>query len=135
MTLTDTIKTQITAAEGKAMATTGPHGVNVVPVSVVELRGDAIHLFDFFMGKTVENLTAEPQVALAFWSGLTGIQIKGTAEYVAAGELYDAAVAEMAERFPERTLSGVIVVTPERVYDTGAGAAAGEDITESSIRS
>ena len=39
----DTIKNSVSAA----LATTGPSGLNVVPISVFEVRGEEVHLYDF----------------------------------------------------------------------------------------
>lgn len=111
---------QVLNAEARALATTGPHGVNVVPVSVVEVEEGSIRLFNFFMQKSVENLLAEPEVALTCWSGLEGVQVKATAAYLTEGELFAAKVAEMKERFPSRTLAGVIELTPTAVFDVSA---------------
>jgi hypothetical protein len=118
-----TIIDQILNAEARALATTGPNGVNVVPVSVVTVNDGHIYLYNFFMGKTVENLLAEPAVALTCWKGLEGIQIKAIAAYIEEGELFNLAQTEMLTRFPERTLSGVIVLTPTKVYDASADSA------------
>jgi predicted pyridoxine 5'-phosphate oxidase superfamily flavin-nucleotide-binding protein len=125
MNIPSPIQTAVREAEARALATTGPHGVNVVPVSVVHVTDEAIHLYNFFMGKTVENLLVEPAVALTVWKGLSGVQIKATASYVTSGEVFEAAVATMKVRFPERTLSGVIILTPMSIYDTSAGNTAG----------
>ena len=111
---------QILSAEAHALATTGPHGVNVVPVSVVEVEGGIIRLFNFFMSKSVENQLAEPAVALTCWSGLQGIQVKAAAAYLTEGKRFAAKVAEMKERFPSRTLAGVIELTPTAVFDVSA---------------
>ena len=126
--LTSEIQNQITNADARALATTGPRGVNVVSVSVVAVTAEAIYLYDFFMGKTSENLQAESSVALAVWSGLVGVQVKATAEYVTTGDMFDAATTEMLERFPDRTLRGVIVLTPQTVYDISAGETAGTQL-------
>lgn len=118
-----TIIDQIINADARALATTGPHGVNVVPVSVVAIHDGHIHLYNFFMGKTVENLIAEPTVALTCWKGLAGIQVKAVATYLEEGEVFDAAQEEMLTRFPDRTLGGVIVLTSTAVYDVSADSA------------
>lgn len=127
MHLTPDIRTTIETAAAKALATNGPHGVNVVPVSVVKMAStDEIYLYDFFMGKTVENLIAEPAVALTAWSGLAGVQLKATASYVTEGDRFTAEQAAMREQFPDRTLRGVLVLRPTEVYDIGAGPTAGQ---------
>ena len=116
------IEQAITGASAMALATTGVHGVNVVPVSVVKVVGDTIHLFNFFMHKTVDNLVSAPEVAFSCWQGLSGVQIKATATYVTEGALFEEAVSEMLERFPTRTLGGVIVLEPSAIFDCSADA-------------
>jgi predicted pyridoxine 5'-phosphate oxidase superfamily flavin-nucleotide-binding protein len=111
---------QIINADARALATTGPHEVNVVPVSVVKVIDGVIYLYNFFMKKTAENILTEPYVALTCWKGLEGIQVKATAAYATEGEVFTAAASEMKERFPDRTLSGVIILTPRRIYDISA---------------
>lgn len=123
------IRRIIVGSNVHALATTGPCGVNVVPVSVVELAGDEIHLYDFFMKKTTENILAEPRVALTSWQGFRGLQVKATALYDTRGEVFEAAVVAMKERFPDRTLAGVIRLTPTAAYDVAPGAS-GEDLLQ-----
>ena len=115
------ITTTLLEAEAKALATTGPHGVNVVPVSVINIVEDSIYLYDFFMGKTVKNLCASPAVALTAWSGLEGIQVKATATYHNSGIKFEAAVTAMKTQFPDRILRGLIILMPTVVYDISAG--------------
>jgi len=100
-----------------ALATNGPHGLNVVPVSVVELKDGEIHLYDFFMRKTAENVVVEPIVALTCWSGFSGFQIKAEAIYDATGTIFAEATTEMKARFPDRTLRAVIRLKPIAIYD------------------
>ncbi|USN92655.1 MAG: pyridoxamine 5'-phosphate oxidase family protein [Candidatus Nomurabacteria bacterium] len=106
------------------LATTGPNGLNVVPISVVEVCGEEIHLYDFFMRKTAENVKAEPRVAFACWHDFVGLQIKADAVYETEGEDFERAVAEMKKRFPDRTLSGLIKLTPVEIYDVAPEASA-----------
>jgi len=124
--ITDTIL----SAEARALATYGPHGVNVVPVSVVKVEGENIYLFNFFMGKTAENLQSDTSVALTCWLGLEGVQIRATAEYITEGDMFDAATTEMKERFPDRTLKGIIKLTPSAAYDISADAARAGKVLE-----
>lgn len=125
--MTEQIQRIITGSGAHALATTGPHGVNVVPISVVELRSDEIHLYDFFMHKTAENILAEAQVAFTSWQGFRGVQVKATAVYETEGGVYEVAVTEMKQRFPDRTLRAVIRLTPTEIYDVAPGAS-GEDM-------
>ncbi len=109
-----------------ALATTGPYGINVVPISVVDVRGDEIYLYDFFMGKTAGNIKIDSAVAFTCWKGFCGFQIKADATYEKAGAVYDLAVIDMLKRFPDRTLKAVIRLSPVAVYDVAPGAG-GED--------
>ena len=110
-----------------ALATSGPEGLNVVPLSVAAVHNDEVLLYDFFMRKTRKNLQTNPQATLACWNGFSGLQIRAAAKYETDGELFQAAASEMAERFPERTLYGIIRLTPEAAYDLAPGAS-GEDL-------
>lgn len=128
MTITSEFKAAITGAEARALATFGPMGVNVVPISVVDFIDEKICLYNFFMKKTVQNIMTEPQVAFTVWSGLSGIQIKAIAEYKTNGEYYEAEVIKMKTRFPDRTLAGIIMLEPISVYDVSAGVTAGQQL-------
>lgn len=121
-------KTILTTAAAKALATKGTQGVNVVPVSALEVQCDNIVLFDFFMNKTVQNIKSDPDVALTCWQGLGGIQVKGRAEYHSEGELYSKASDDMKQRFPERILHGIILIKPVCIYDISPGEGAGRMI-------
>lgn len=119
--LNEKIRQAILGAESKALGTSGPAGLNVVPVSVVEVVGDEIRLCNFFMGKTVENIRENDIVSLACWTGLRGVQVRARASVVDEGELFVDTTIQMKERFPERVLKALIVLTPTAVYDTSVG--------------
>jgi predicted pyridoxine 5'-phosphate oxidase superfamily flavin-nucleotide-binding protein len=110
------IENAVLGATGRALATSGPAGLNVVPVSAAHVINEAIHLFDFFMNKTVVNIKQNPHAALACWDGLAGVQIKAIAEYITEGEVFAAADAWAKETYPDRTLRGLIVLHPLECY-------------------
>ncbi len=123
MEIPDHITQSITGASAKALATYGPAGLNVVPVSVVTIEDGRIWLYNFFMDKTIQNITSEnTPVALTCWDGLVGIQIRAHATYITEGAQYDTAVIQMQEQFPDRILAGILVVTPDEYYDISANA-------------
>lgn len=109
-------------AEGKALATTGKHGINVVPVSTVRVEGGKILLMNYFFKKTLENILEQPKVALAFWSGLEGYQIKGSVEYIDSGTVFEEANKWITDNVADRTLLGLLVLTPEEVLNISPGA-------------
>lgn len=122
MKLTDKIVEIILNAEGKALATSGKDGIHVVPVSTVKVLENKVVLVDYFMGKTVENLQENTKVSLACWLGLEGFQIKGDVDYLTEGELFTS-IKEWAEgMFPDRTVKGVLQITPKEVFDVSATA-------------
>lgn len=110
-------------ADSKALASYGTHGLNVVPVSTIRVLDDTIQLMNYFMGKTLENIHSEPKVSLTCWSGLTGCQIKGSVVYHESGDVFDEADAWITENVANRTLKGVLIITPLEVHtvtpDTG----------------
>lgn len=118
--LSESIQEQLRTAANKVLATNGPEGINVVPVSAITVTAETITLYNFYMDKTVANITAEPQVALSAWTDFIGIQVKAIAKHKTSGEGYEVAVREMKEKFPNRTLKGIIVLTPTVVYDVSA---------------
>jgi len=117
MELSQQITDVLLNADGKALATRSEDSVNVIPVSMIKMTGDNIWLFNCFMGKTVENITKDSHVALVFWKGGEGYQIKATASYVTDGEIFEEARQFVAGVNPNRVLKGVLVLQPTEVFD------------------
>lgn len=111
----------INDSDTSALATSGPNGINVVPVSVFEARGGEVIVYNFFMQKTEENLASETRVAFSCWKGFVGVQLKADVVVEYAGPDFDEAVIVMKERFPERTLKSLIKLTPVEIYDIAPG--------------
>ncbi len=107
----------IRTAGNKALATVGADGPNVVPVSMVALDGEEIIVSDCFMDKTRQNVQADPRASLSFWQGFDGVQIKGTVAYEKDGDRFGRYAEKLAQDHPGRQLCGVLVFTPEKVYD------------------
>lgn len=126
MSFTEPITTILTTATAKAFATTGPAGLNVVPVSLIKVNTDTVWLFDFFMDKTKQNLQAEPTVSLVAWREMTGIQLKANASYHTTGPDFEAAVAWVKTQNPDRVVQGLIVLTPTALFDISPGGAVSE---------
>lgn len=103
-------------ADGKALATAGLHGINVVPISTVRIVDNRIWLMNYFMKKTLENILEQPQVAFACWRGLDGVQIKGRVEYTESGWAVAEARTWVTQNVPNRVVKGLLILTPEEVY-------------------
>jgi predicted pyridoxine 5'-phosphate oxidase superfamily flavin-nucleotide-binding protein len=108
-------------ADGKAIATTGPHGLNVVPLSTVRVVEGRIWLMNYFLKKTLENIEENPRVAFVSWRGLDGVQVKGHIEYLDNGDTFEEARAWVTSNVPNRTLKGLLILTPEEVYSVAPG--------------
>lgn len=104
-------------SEHKALATYGPDGVNVVPLSMIAVDDEHIVICDCFMDKTRSNVKQDPRVALAFWHGFDGVQVKGTVAYEEEGDRFGQYAEKLKVQHPDRQLCGVLVFTPEKVYD------------------
>ena len=94
------------------VATTGD-GPNVVPIGFKTVCDDGtLILADVAMNTTKKNLLANGQIAIAFYDMETrkSYMVKGTAEYVASGEIVDQ-LNETAEKmnFPFRAKGAVKV--------------------------
>ncbi len=110
-------------AEAKALATKSSAGeVNVVPVSTLKMVGDEILLVNYFFGQTLENIQSNPEVALAYWKGLEGYQLKAVARYETTGALFDEVVMWIKEILPSRVVKGIVILTPQSVRDISADA-------------
>lgn len=107
----------ILQADSKAFATSGKHGINVVPVSTIRIVDDKILLMNYFLGKTLDNIAENPHIALSCWKGLGGYQIKGTALYIVGGDVFKESKEWIEKNVSNRTLKGLIIITPENVYD------------------
>ena len=115
--MNQTITESLTKATGRALATNGVHGMNVIPVSSLRVVGETIQLYDFFMRKTVENIASDDEVALACWNGFVGVQVRARATYIDHGDVFDEANGWAKQTFPERTLKGVLVLQPTAAFD------------------
>jgi predicted pyridoxine 5'-phosphate oxidase superfamily flavin-nucleotide-binding protein len=86
---------------------------------------------DLYSRKTRENLRANPSVSVTVvdTTTATGYQVKGTAEMLDSGPLYEGMAAELAaapKEFPP--LQYVVYISVEEVYDQSIGPQAGEQI-------
>lgn len=104
-------------ADSKALATIGPKGLNVVPVSSVKIVDGNIWLVNYFMDKTVANIKADSHVSLVCWSDMFGYQIKGTVEYIEDGSTFEEAKAWIHDILPDRTVLGLLIITPSEIFD------------------
>ena len=107
----------ILEATSKALATYGKHGINVIPVSTIKVVDGDIWLINYFMDKTLQNITSNNNVALVCWLKMMGYQIKGEAEIFTKGEKFEEAVKWVKQILPDRTVKGLLILHPKEIFD------------------
>lgn len=100
---------------------------NVVPVAFKDVTAEGkLVVGDVFLQTTLENLKAnDGKIAISVYDAKTfeGYQIKGTAEYLAEGDLVATFKAMVEKMFNNAaTAKGALVITPEKVIVTTPGA-------------
>jgi len=111
------VKEFLLSAPSKALATNGPQGLNVVPVSSIFVEENNIILINYFMQKTLENILETKTVSLAVWKELYGYQIKADCDYKEEGEIFDKYVLKVKEILPKRIVKGVLILTINDIFD------------------
>jgi hypothetical protein len=104
---------------------------NVVPIGVVELvSDDTIWITDNFMHKSLENLTANPQIALYIWGPeIKGcFQIKGHASVKTSGKDFDAMKVMINKKNPALPARSLIIVKITEIFECQPGPNAGKKI-------
>ncbi|MGO8688825.1 MAG: pyridoxamine 5'-phosphate oxidase family protein [Thermoguttaceae bacterium] len=115
------------------VATAAPDGTpNTTPKGSVKIIDDEHLVFaDLFSRKTRENLKANPKVAVTVIDAETykGYQIKGSAEMLESGPLFEK-MAEELKKAPKKLppLQYVVRITVASVYDQSVGGEAGKQI-------
>jgi hypothetical protein len=115
------------------VATATREGVpNVTPKGTVRVMDDQHVIFaDLFSLKTRQNLEQNPRVAVTVIDPATakGYQIKGTAELVTSGPLYDQMAAQLKASSPSLPPPKYVVkIAVDSVYDQSVGPDAGKQI-------
>ena len=109
------------------LATCADGEPNVVPVAFKDVTEDGkLVVGDVFLETTLKNIQANGgKIAISAYDAqsLEGYQIKGTAEYVTAGEIVDTFKAMVEKMFNgAATAKGALVITVSKVIVTTPGA-------------
>ena len=116
--LTEEIEASLGEAKTAFLATSSQAGVpNVVPIAAFTVLEDGRMLIsDQYFNKTLQNLRENPQIALSWWGGKGGFQIKGTVTLHTDDEVFERNVAWMKERWPKFVPKSAVLVTITDVY-------------------
>lgn len=108
-------------------------GPNAVPVGAKKILDDeTILISDQFFNKTLANLQANPTVAVSFWEGKEGYQLKGTATIETSGKRFEETAKWIEERsakagFPLKS-KGAVIIKIEEIYGLAPGPGAGKKL-------
>jgi predicted pyridoxine 5'-phosphate oxidase superfamily flavin-nucleotide-binding protein len=104
---------------------------NVTPKGTVQVLDDQHVVFgDLFSLKTRQNLEQNPKVAVTVIDPGTakGYQVKGTAELLTSGPLFDKLAAQIKDKGIGMPLHYAVKIRVEAVYDQSASPEAGKRI-------
>jgi predicted pyridoxine 5'-phosphate oxidase superfamily flavin-nucleotide-binding protein len=116
--------------KGFSLATATKDGdPHVIPVGFGKvLSDDEILLVDVFMKKALENIKANPKVAISVWDyeGLKGYEFKGIARIETLGNAFEDSVKMVKSVFPQFDAKAAVVVKVDSIYNISAGPEAGK---------
>lgn len=111
--LTPEIEESLREAKTAFLATSSHDGMpNVVPIAAFTVLEDGrLLISDQYFNKTLANMQQNPQIALSWWGGKGGFQIKGTVTLHADDEVFARNVEWMKERWPKFVPKSAVLVT------------------------
>jgi predicted pyridoxine 5'-phosphate oxidase superfamily flavin-nucleotide-binding protein len=122
MKISDEIKCLFEKIPFMAFATVSTDNIpNVVAIgSKLIVNDDTIWIIDTFFDKTKANILQNNKVAISFWQGITGYQIKGDAIYHKKGELFEKAERWILKFKPNKIVKGVIEIKVTDIFSISA---------------
>ena len=105
---------------------------NVVPMTFARiLSDDEVLLMDNFLRKTMENIRANPRVAISVWrqGPSEGYQLKGEARIETAGEVFEDGVKWVQDKSPKLNPRAAVVVKVDSIYLLTPGLEAGNRVS------
>ncbi len=90
---------------------------NVVVIgSKLIVNDDTIWVIDTFFDKTKTNILDNNKVAISFWKGANGYQIKGEAIYSDSGKTFETAKEWILKLKPKKIVKGLVEVKVTDIY-------------------
>jgi len=106
---------------------------NAVPVGAKRIiDAETILISDQFLNKTLANLKANSKLAVTFWEGHEGYQLKGTVAIETTGRRYEDTakwIEELGNKagFPLKS-KGAVIFKIEEIYSVAPGPGAGKKL-------
>lgn len=131
--ITDEMKDIAAKTKGFCLATVTNDGdPHVIPVGFGKvLSDDELLLVDVFMGKTLENIRANPKVAVSVWryAGLKGYEFKGNARIDTGGDAFEESIKMVKSTSPQFDAKSAVIVKVDATHVTSPGPEAGKLIS------
>lgn len=132
--MTERMMTLFSAVPAVTLATADKDGrPNAVAVATHKIIDDeTILMSDQFLNKTLENMNVNPHVAVSFWEGHEGYQLKGKVNIETAGERYEETakwIDQLSAQlgFPMKS-KGAVILHVEEIYGISPGPGAGKKL-------
>ena len=131
--ITEEMKQVVAKTKGFALATATKDGdPHVIPVAFGKvLSEDKLLLVNVFMKKTVENIKANPKVAVSVWDmeSLKGYEFKGNARIETSGKAFDDSVNMVKSMMPQLSAKAAVIVKVDSICVRTPGPDAGKQIS------
>lgn len=106
---------------------------NAVPVGAKQIIDDETLLIsDQFFNKTLANMKSNPKVAVSFWDGHEGYQVKGTVTIETSGDRFEKTarwIEEMGNKVGFPLVSkGAVILKIDEIYGLAPGPGAGKKL-------
>ncbi len=132
--MTERMRKLFETVPAAVLATATPDGMpNAVPVGAKKIIDDeTVLISDQFLNKTLANLKANPKVAVSFWEGHEGYQLKGTVTIETTGQRYQETarwIEELGNKagMPLKS-KGAVILAIEEIYALAPGPGAGKKL-------
>jgi uncharacterized protein len=132
--MTERMKELFVKVPAAILATaTGDGTPNAVPVGAKKIIDDeTVLISDQFFGKTLANIQSNPKVAVSYWEGHEGYQLKGTVTVETSGARFDETAAWIKELgnkagFPLKS-KGAVILKIEAIFGLAPGPGAGKQL-------
>ena len=132
--MTDRMKELFDKVRPVVLSTASIDGIpNAVPVGAKKIIDDeTILISDQFLNKTLANMKANPKVAVTYWEGREGYQLKGTVTIETTGQRYEETakwIEEMSNKagFPLKSKAAIILKI-EEIFAIAPGPGAGKKL-------
>ncbi len=106
---------------------------NAVPVGAKKIIDDeTVLISDQFLNKTLANLKDNPKVAVSFWEGHEGYQLKGSVTIETSGQRYEETakwIEELGNQIGAPLKSkGAVILKIDEIYALAPGPGAGKKL-------